>query len=468
MSRQIDQFKGMDPLTSGRLNELVDTLNRLQHVTTSGGIRSSELASGTHLMMPKAAQWDIVELSQHVDAGQLEAQAERMERDYNALPGVDDVLISSEPLSHVMDHMASVWLAGSRLVSVWIPNSQHRVPIPCFNWHIAKLNGILISGSTVSARLWSDSGSGTLVDSGIDVEVNDWQLPAGESLAIGTPVVLLQHIVDRKWYVLTNSSATGVAGTSLTRFELTSSLSLGGSASANLVVWDGTNYVNTGGAITVRDYTSPGAWRGELGQQGWATTVGDRADYEIVWMERLAERIEGTLNNDMGYLTSGVGSVSVSSFFRGLDPGSTVDVYDTQGRYGAALAGAKTQATWNDRLNHYEITSCELPASHVRFTVTGWLATTDASKSVIVRHGWDGMAVVPGEEIVVYNQPDQSDPVMYIFEGEQGATGTATFDPQLKRYWINWVQCPSQPQPDSYVSLQQQYALSPQGAEVYA
>jgi hypothetical protein len=113
-----------------------------------------------------------------------------------------------------------------------------------------------------------------------------------------------------------------------------------------------------------------------------------------------------------------------------------------------------------DRPDVYEILSLELPARHLRFTLDGDLAQTDAVKSATVRHSWDGRPLEVGSNVLVYNQPDD-DGGAYVFAATRGATGTATLDPAAGKWWINWVECGPAGGPTSLAARQQQFARSP-------
>lgn len=67
------------------------------------------------------------------------------------------------------------------------------------------------------------------------------------------------------------------------RFELTASLSVGGSAAAKTVRWDGTAYVATSETLTV--YDSIAAFTGSIGQQGWCVYMLDSGRWEVMQIE---------------------------------------------------------------------------------------------------------------------------------------------------------------------------------------
>ena len=64
---------------------------------------------------------------------------------------------------------------------------------------MAKLDGTLSAGSYADASIWWHDGS-DMVDSTKNVEVYDWFLGSGESLAAGT-LVAIEFFADSRWYV---------------------------------------------------------------------------------------------------------------------------------------------------------------------------------------------------------------------------------------------------------------------------
>lgn len=172
------------------------------------------------------------------------------------------------------------------------------------------------------------------------------------------------------------SPSTGSDVTEPVRFELTATLSLGGSAAAKIVTWDGAAYV-AGDVITVRDFTaSPGTWRGKSGYRGWAQLKNDRGDYEIIWMERLARYIEFALTENMGATTAHAANASITGsdgdYWDGKNPDAgtpDVVVYDDRHLFDRALNGAKGLAVWDEIEDHYQIVECETKAGLIRATV---------------------------------------------------------------------------------------------------
>lgn len=68
-----------------------------------------------------------------------------------------------------------------------------------------------------------------------------------------------------------------------TRFSLYTSLSAGGSATADVMAWTGAAYATTGQQITVYDFL--GSFSGVYGDRGYAMKFADRDEWEVVQLE---------------------------------------------------------------------------------------------------------------------------------------------------------------------------------------
>lgn len=163
----------------------------------------------------------------------------------------------------------------------------------------------------------------------------------------------------------------------LVHFELIDELSLTGEgtghAKAKLLTWDGAAWVATETEIEVYDWF-PGMWNGLPGYRGWAeyrpgqyTDPGEdegdpeddevRAAYEIIWMERPAQLIGFTSSSAM---SSGSMGASVNWFdWQGCDPGASITVYDTDGRFPDVHSGAVGTARYDNKNKKYEVLTCD-------------------------------------------------------------------------------------------------------------
>ncbi|MBF9660187.1 hypothetical protein, partial [Streptococcus pseudopneumoniae] len=78
----------------------------------------------------------------------------------------------------------------------------------------------------------------------------------GTPLQAGSTGLAMFHTQARTWIVMSAASNQSF----LFRFELTEELLLGDEAAAEIVIFFGGNYISTGIAITVRDFTdNPGS-----------------------------------------------------------------------------------------------------------------------------------------------------------------------------------------------------------------
>jgi hypothetical protein len=181
----------------------------------------------------------------------------------------------------------------------------------------------------------------------------------GDTAALAARVIGGARILWRESGVGTKWAVVRLADVpqAIVHFQLQVDLVLGGSALASILIWDGGDWVPSDATILVRDwYKAPGMWQAYGGYKGLALKNACLDRYEIVWMETPARSIEFVLG---GKMTGGQAPASVTNYYlQGKSPGSSVTVYDAQGNYPRALAGAKGKARWNDRLRRYEIVEC--------------------------------------------------------------------------------------------------------------
>lgn len=194
------------------------------------------------------------------------------------------------------------------------------------------------------------------------IQVNAPWYPDGEFYCPEGTRIIYAKAEDGTWVWLNGmQKLNDPVAYHIRRFRLTSSLALMGSASAVLLNWNGVGWVE-GNAITVNDeQPSPGRWKGELNYEGWCTPRGESAtDWSIVWMDLIALRITGTLNEDMSETTPDASLVAnVTHYHQGRNPGTTVDVWDPNNRFPSAVVDAKFTALYNDRRGRYELETCE-------------------------------------------------------------------------------------------------------------
>ncbi|HUT14068.1 MAG TPA: hypothetical protein VMY42_26505 [Thermoguttaceae bacterium] len=196
--------------------------------------------------------------------------------------------------------------------------------------------------------------------------------------------------------ILWKESGTGIVSavvrvgipTLFRRFELQSTLALGGTATAYMLDWTAGGYaINSSVVFTV--YDSRGHFRGwpridspeRLGAWGLAMFCQDRGVWEIVAMQQLAEAITFTTTESMGYTLPGQVAVTVNDYYRGANPEAvygTISVYDPQGLFPRALTGAKGKATLDPRgvLEQYHIVECWQMAEMLLCTSSGAVSSS--------------------------------------------------------------------------------------------
>jgi hypothetical protein len=150
-------------------------------------------------------------------------------------------------------------------------------------------------------------------------------------------------------------------GPVVVRFKLTSTLSLGGNATATIRRWDPTAgggsgaYVD-GDSITVKDYFGalgdPGEWQGFSGFYGFAVQLPDRSEYQILYMEHVARFVAFTLT---GTFLAGVAVASFDSSWGGKPVAGAGTVNDRQNLYSSAAVGDKGIAAWDESQEEYVV-----------------------------------------------------------------------------------------------------------------
>jgi len=179
----------------------------------------------------------------------------------------------------------------------------------------------------------------------------------------------------------------------LVHFELVGNLTLAAEhARAKVLAWSGTAWIDSGIEIEVYDWF-PGMWNGLATFRGWAKyrptvdAVSGRPVYEIIWMERIAQTIQFTSTEYMGYTTAARMQTTVNWYdHQGKDPGATVIVRDPQVQFPDVHSGAKGTAVYDYHNGYYRVVSCQRVALFARAILSsnqcgGALAITSFSVS---------------------------------------------------------------------------------------
>lgn len=300
-----------------------------------------------------------------------------------------------------------------------------------------KLTGSIGAVNNAVKQVWNGV---TYVD-GDTITVNDY---CGSAASMSTnDLGLAVRLNDLDIYEIIELDQDAGTSVNIVRFELTAELKLGidpGSDNAETVEWTGAAYAKTGSAIRVRDFSGK-FWSGKAGHQGWAIEPADRTgQYEIIWMVKMALFIRGALAADV---SGGKASCAVSDFWQGMDPGSTVDVYDPTTLFKRGRNAGKFIACHNDRgtpaggsagQGRYEFLVCEQIARYVEFTLTANMTGLPGSAAAGVDEFWDGVS--PGATITAH---DTQGNFGHALSGDKGL---AIYDEDRGQYEIAYLPPP--------------------------
>jgi hypothetical protein len=143
-------------------------------------------------------------------------------------------------------------------------------------------------------------------------------------------------------------------------FELTSTLALGGAATAVICELAAGTYSATGDAITVVDfYPGYGMWAGLAGYRGLARKRADD-QYDVLFMERAALIVKFTTYGDRNpAATTFTGTVVIAyqqgdRLPPGMDGNGRITIQDVEKLFPRALDGGTGLAIWNDVVGIYQ------------------------------------------------------------------------------------------------------------------
>jgi hypothetical protein len=254
----------------------------------------------------------------------------------------------------------------------------------------------------------------------------------GVPMQAGTNGIALFHTQARTWIV-----SSGLAQQySLYRFELTETLQLGDEAAAEIVIFNGANYVASGIAITVRDFTdNPGSWSGKAGYQGWCVPApNDSEVFEIVWMEEVARYIQFELQTE---ISGGTAFVEITDWWHIKDPDDeAIVVTDREGLWENAPVGAKGLAIWDEKESEYVVVRCEHFARYVSFTLyDDWVAPPDTFLANLDEF-WEGLDPADGDGRIQLLDRSSLFPHAYGPDSVRGggSKGYACYDPEFNVY----------------------------------
>jgi hypothetical protein len=206
-------WKAGQVIPEDRLNDIHAWIKSLKFSGSAPVIVRHD-ATGVHISLGHMPTFDLVQLDEDIEAGDIQKKAAILTRDYDASLGDDEQtkLAYGPLLEHTMDPWRSVWLEEHRGVTFWSPNFGQRFLLPGFNFHIVELTGSLSSGGSASAKILTPV-SGSLADTTgpLLITVND--IGTGATTPSGTKCFVNQHQVGGKWWVVPAVSGTGGTGT---------------------------------------------------------------------------------------------------------------------------------------------------------------------------------------------------------------------------------------------------------------
>ncbi len=185
-----------EPITADWANALVDAIAALGRIVGVPPVQVQTGPNGTQIGLPPLARFDLVELNDTIEPGDIDKQAERFAFDPTS---TDKWIDTNQALEHTADPQRGLYLAGERHLTFFHPAAGQRIPIPGVQFHLGKLSGTLAAGGSATVEIFKIA-SGSPADSTYSVTAYDWLLPAGASLAAGTPVYLFFHNQSKRFY----------------------------------------------------------------------------------------------------------------------------------------------------------------------------------------------------------------------------------------------------------------------------
>ncbi len=309
------------------------------------------------------------------------------------------------------------------------PPDTTRDHLPFDRWAVVQLYDDIPAYGSGLAYVKYSNNSFSFTNSTKQITVIDI---GGTPIQSGTTGIAMFHTQARTWII----SAALSQQYTLYRFELTETLNLGDEAQAEIVIFNGGNYIKSGIAITVRDFTDiPGSWAGLTGYQGWCVPApNDSMVFEIVWMETLARFIQFELQTE---ISGGEANVEVTDWWHIKEPqDELITVTDREGLWELAPVGARGFAIWDEQANEYVIVRCEHYARWVSFTLyDDWVAPPTTFYADLEEY-WEGLDPADGDgRIQLLDKlslfPDAKGPSS-VRDG--GCVGYACYDPELNVY----------------------------------
>ncbi len=202
-----------EPITAGWANSISRELHRGSRVSAAYPLQIAAGAFGLNIALAGDRGFDLVEMIDTVEANDFDKTATLFSFDSTETdPWIKSLDGSGSPitLAHVADGQQSLYLVGERHLTFWHPAAGQRIPIPGVQWHLGKLSETLSAGGSATVEVWGVSPSDSSEsDQSVSVTAHDWLLSGGDSLASGTPVMIVFHLQSKRWYVFAASCSSG-------------------------------------------------------------------------------------------------------------------------------------------------------------------------------------------------------------------------------------------------------------------
>lgn len=278
MPKPLMKWKVGQPISEDRLNLINQWIEMLSKMSAAAPIKLVMSESGPHFSFADIPSLDLVELDEHIEAGELNKTCHSLYLNTAADPSDEDQLLKAgddQKLYATMDTWRSVYLEGHRALTWYFPQFEQQCVVPGFNFHVVEITSEEITaGGSGDAKILTPI-SGSLADASptLTIEVNDIRDSGGggDPIEGGARCIVLQHNVGGKWWIVPAVSGGGGMGGMIT-VELPSDLALTDATKATCIVkatFSGGPTIDDVAGVTI---TNPPAKGGNYQFQATAAT----------------------------------------------------------------------------------------------------------------------------------------------------------------------------------------------------
>ena len=169
-----------------------------ERITATYPLQVTVGAFGINLSLAAVTGFDLVELNDTIQARDTDKAAERFAFDATHS---DPWLDSGEAArAYGRRHAVALSRRGAAFDVLapggWAADSDSRRAVS-----FRQADRVLAAGGSATVEVWKVA-SGSPADSTYALTAYDWLLPSGGSLSSGTPVLLLQHLQSKRFYVV--------------------------------------------------------------------------------------------------------------------------------------------------------------------------------------------------------------------------------------------------------------------------